>query len=91
MSLRNRLGKILYDRGLAEGEVAALACLDPGHLNRIKNSRVQPTLVTALRISYAVQAPVNEIFYLEEVEGRPASVLDRTSSAPADARGVRPR
>jgi len=65
MSLRNRLGKILYDRGLAEGEVAALACLDPGHLNRIKNCRVQPTLVTALRISYAIETPVNEIFYLE--------------------------
>jgi DNA-binding XRE family transcriptional regulator len=65
MSLRNRLGKILYDRGLAEGEVAALASLDPGHLNRIKNNRVQPTLVTALRISYAVRTPVNEIFYLE--------------------------
>jgi hypothetical protein len=68
MSLRNRLGKILYDRGLAEGEVATLASLDPGHLNRIKNSRVQPTLVTALRISYAVQTPVNEIFYLDDAE-----------------------
>jgi len=28
MSLRNRLGKILYDRGLAEGEVA-VACSRP--------------------------------------------------------------
>jgi transcriptional regulator with XRE-family HTH domain len=77
MSLRNRLGKILYDRGLAEGEVAALACLDPGHLNRIKNSRVQPTLVTALRISYAVQMPVNEIFYLEGSVDRAERELDR--------------
>ena len=70
MSLRNRLGKILYDRGLAEGEVAAVAGLDPGHLNRIKNGRVQPTLLTALRISYAIGTPVNEIFFLEDVEDR---------------------
>lgn len=70
MALRNRLGKILYDRGLAEGEVAAEASLDPGHLNRIKNGRVHPTLLTALRISYAVGAPVNEIFFLDEREDR---------------------
>jgi transcriptional regulator with XRE-family HTH domain len=76
MSLRNRLGKILYDRGLAEGEVAAVAGLDPGHLNRIKNGRVHPTLLTALRISYAIGTPVNEIFFLEDVEDR--SVPDAT-------------
>lgn len=77
MVLRNRLGKILYDRGLAEGEVAAEASLDPGHLNRIKNGRVQPTLLTALRISYVIGMPVNEIFFLDEHEDPRARLRSR--------------
>ena len=54
MKLRNQLNRVLHDRGLAEGEVALVARLDQGHLNRIKNGRVKPTLVTALRISQAM-------------------------------------
>lgn len=66
MVLRNRLNRILHDRGLAEGEVAMVARLDQGHLNRIKNGRVRPTLVTALRIAHALGTSVNQVFYLEE-------------------------
>lgn len=68
MVLRNRLNRILHDRGLAEGEVAMVARLDQGHLNRIKNGRVRPTLVTALRIAHALGTSVNQVFYLEEGE-----------------------
>jgi transcriptional regulator with XRE-family HTH domain len=68
MVLRNRLNRILHDRGLAEGEVAMVARLDQGHLNRIKNGRVKPTLVTALRIAHALGTPVNQLFYLEGVD-----------------------
>jgi transcriptional regulator with XRE-family HTH domain len=68
MRLRNRLNRILHDRGLAEGEVAMVAHLDQGHLNRIKNGRVNPTLITALRIAYALGLSVNQLFYLEGPE-----------------------
>jgi len=68
MVLRNRLNRILHDRGLAEGEVAMVARLDQGHLNRIKNGRVKPTLVTALRIANALGTSVNQLFYLEGME-----------------------
>lgn len=71
MVLRNRLNRILHDRGLAEGEVAMVARLDQGHLNRIKNGRVRPNLVTALRIAHALGTSVNQVFYLEEDEAPP--------------------
>lgn len=65
MQLRNHLNRILFERGLAEGELASVCRLDQGHLNRIKNGRVRPSLVTALRIGNALGVPVNHIFYLE--------------------------
>jgi DNA-binding XRE family transcriptional regulator len=65
LRLRNRLNRVLHERGLAEGEVALVARLDQGHLNRIKNGRVKPTLVTALRIANALGVPVHQLFYLE--------------------------
>jgi len=71
MVLRNRLNRILHDRGLAEGEVAMVARLDQGHLNRIKNGRVRPNLVTALRIAHALGTSVNQVFYLEDDEAPP--------------------
>ena len=87
MVLRNRLNRILHDRGLAEGEVAMVARLDQGHLNRIKNGRVKPTLITALRIAHALGTPVNQLFYLEDADGpRPAT----PDAAPAEASAERP-
>lgn len=80
MVLRNRLNRILHDRGLAEGEVAMVARLDQGHLNRIKNGRVRPTLVTALRIAHALGTSVNQVFYLEE----------ESAASACDAAGARP-
>ena len=71
MVLRNRLNRILHDRGLAEGEVAMVARLDQGHLIRIKNGRVRPTLVTALRIAHALGTSVNQVFYLEDEGAAP--------------------
>ena len=65
MELRNHLNRILYERGLAEGELASVCRLDQGHLNRIKNGRVKPNVVTALRIGNALGLPVNRIFYLD--------------------------
>lgn len=81
MKLKNKLNRVLHDRGLAEGEVALVAKLDQGHLNRIKNGRVKPTLVTALRISQALGIPVQQLFWLEGAE---ASAAGSASGAGGD-------
>ncbi len=84
MELRNHLNRILFERGLAEGELASVCRLDQGHLNRIKNGRVKPTLVTALRIGNALGMPVNRIFYLD---GFPVGAAAEVPVAPrANAR-----
>lgn len=88
MVLRNRLNRILHDRGLAEGEVAMVARLDQGHLNRIKNGRVKPTLVTALRIAHALGTSVNQLFYLEGIDADAAPVRP---PAPGQDAAVRAR
>ena len=74
MKLKNKLNRVLHDRGLAEGEVALVARLDQGHLNRIKNGRVKPTLVTALRISQALGIPVQQLFWLEGTDGGASAI-----------------
>ncbi len=93
MVLRNRLNRILHDRGLAEGEVAMVARLDQGHLNRIKNGRVRPTLVTALRIAHALGTSVNQVFYLEDGEddaaGRRTAARPAITTRPGPARALR--
>jgi DNA-binding XRE family transcriptional regulator len=85
MNLRNRLNRVLHERGLAEGEVALVARLDQGHLNRIKNGRVKPNLVTALRIANALGVPVQQLFYLE-----PTRVERRPGPARKERAGARP-
>jgi transcriptional regulator with XRE-family HTH domain len=90
MVLRNRLNRILHDRGLAEGEVALVARLDQGHLNRIKNGRVKPTLVTALRIAHALGTPVNQLFYLEGLDADLEAGVQDGRVAPAAQPGTAP-
>lgn len=86
MKLRNHLNRILFERGLAEGELASVCRLDQGHLNRIKNGRVNPNLVTALRISRALGLPVGRVFYLD---GWDAPAADGADSPRPNARAER--
>lgn len=85
MKLKNKLNRVLHDRGLAEGEVALVAKLDQGHLNRIKNGRVKPSLVTALRISQALGIPVQQLFWLEGAEASGASGASGDGASAAHA------
>lgn len=85
MKLKNKLNRVLHDRGLAEGEVALVAKLDQGHLNRIKNGRVKPSLVTALRISQALGIPVQQLFWLEGAEASAAGSAGGESASAAHA------
>ncbi len=68
--MRNDLGRILYARNLREHDLARRAGLTESHLNRIKNGRVIPSLVTALRISAALGLPVEGVFHLDDRVGR---------------------
>lgn len=87
MKLRNHLNRILFERGLAEGELASVCRLDQGHLNRIKNGRVKPSLLTALRIGNALGLPVNRIFFLDGVAGE--EMRDRHALPRRNARATR--
>jgi DNA-binding XRE family transcriptional regulator len=57
-------------------------------LNRIKNGRVKPTLVTALRIAHALGTSVNQLFYLEGIDADAARPPD--AAPDACARELRP-
>lgn len=83
MKLKNHLNRLLFERGIAEGELASVCRLDQGHLNRIKNGRVQPSLVTALRIARGLGLPVNRVFYLDGTEAFESSSPGRRPSARA--------
>ena len=88
MNLRTHLNRILHERGLAEGELASVCGLDQGHLNRIKNGRVKPSLVTALRIGNALGMPLNRIFYLDDLDPkRPPSGLRPDGRNPSGLSG----
>ena len=69
MKLDNRIGKILEASGWRESELAFHCEMDQGHLNRIKHGRVEPNLVTALKIARSLELPVRAIFRLR----RPAA------------------
>ena len=62
MKLGNRLHRILYERGMTGSEFAEICGLDPSQLNRIKNGRAVPTVITALRIARAIGLEVEEVF-----------------------------
>ena len=64
MRLENRIGKILEASGWRESELAFHCDMDQGHLNRIKHGRVQPNLLTALKIARSLELPVRAIFRL---------------------------
>lgn len=62
MRLKNRLHRILHERGLTGTEFAAICGLDESQLNRIKNGRATPTVMTALRIVRAIGLDVEDVF-----------------------------
>ena len=65
MPIANRLNQILFERELAERELAAVTELDSGHLNRIKNGRVVPNVATALKLARALGVSVEDVFQLK--------------------------
>lgn len=64
--MRNRIASILAEKDLTESELARRTGIAQSYLNRIKNSRINPTVATALRICKVLQVRVEEAFSSEE-------------------------
>jgi DNA-binding XRE family transcriptional regulator len=76
LRLDNRIAKILEASGWRESELAFHCEMDQGHLNRIKHGRVQPNLLTALKISRSLELPVRAVFRLRRSDPRADSEPD---------------
>jgi transcriptional regulator with XRE-family HTH domain len=64
--MKTRISKILYDKGWTEMELSRRTGLAQSYINRVKNSRIVPTVRTALKICSALGVPVEEAFIYEE-------------------------
>lgn len=64
--MKTRISKILYEKGWTEMELSRRTGLAQSYINRVKNSRIVPTVRTALKICTALGVPVEEAFVYEE-------------------------
>ena len=64
--MKTRISKILYDKGWTEMELSRRTGLAQSYINRVKNSRIVPTVRTALKICGALGVSVEEAFVYEE-------------------------
>lgn len=65
-AVKTKLSKILYDKGWTEMELSRRTGLAQSYINRVKNSRIVPTVRTALKICRALEVPVEEAFVYED-------------------------
>jgi transcriptional regulator with XRE-family HTH domain len=67
--VKNRISEILRSKNMTQAELSDLSEMYPAHLSEIINhTRKGITLPIALKISGALQMPVEEIFYLPTQE-----------------------
>jgi transcriptional regulator with XRE-family HTH domain len=64
-SIRNRLLRLMHERNLSDGALAALTGLSRARINRLKNHRARLTVRDALLIARALTAPLTETFLVE--------------------------
>jgi DNA-binding Xre family transcriptional regulator len=64
--MKTKLSKILYDKGWTEMELSRRTGLAQSYINRVKNSRVVPTVRTAIKICRALDVTVEDAFVYEE-------------------------
>lgn len=65
-TMKNRIQEIRRTKHIKQRELASTCDMDTGHLSRIENAHVDPTLSTAKKISDALGLPVREVFELDE-------------------------
>jgi transcriptional regulator with XRE-family HTH domain len=64
--MKTRLSKILYEKGWTEMDLSRRTGLAQSYINRVKNSRIVPTVRTAIRICRALDVAVEEAFVFED-------------------------
>jgi DNA-binding Xre family transcriptional regulator len=64
--MKTRLSKILYDKGWTEMDLSRRTGLAQSYINRVKNSRIVPTVRTAIRICRALDVAVEDAFVFED-------------------------
>jgi len=64
--MKTRLSKILHEKGWTEMDLSRRTGLAQSYINRVKNSRIVPTVRTAIRICRALEVAVEEAFVFEE-------------------------
>ncbi len=64
--VKNRISRLLFERGWIDGELAGRTGISRERINRIKNRRARPTVGEALLISGALHVSVTDIFFLPE-------------------------
>lgn len=83
VEIRNRIHAELLRKNMSEVEFAQMVGMDQGHLNRVKNRRVRPTLLTAIKIANALGKPVDKVFWVDAKDA-PGLRISRKPSALAD-------
>lgn len=83
VEIRNRIHVELLRLNVTEVEFARMVGMDQGHLNRVKNRRLRPTLLTALKIASALGKPVDKVFWIDAKDA-PGLRIARKASALAD-------
>jgi transcriptional regulator with XRE-family HTH domain len=78
--MQNRLLRLMYERNLSDGALAALTGLSRARINRLKNHRARLTVRDALLIAKAVGAMTDTLM----VEGE-ASARVTPGPAPRDS------
>lgn len=73
MTVKNRIHRLLHDRGIRESDFVRQLGMEQGHFNRIKNGRVSPRIESALKIARGLGLSVDEVFYLDDRQPEVAS------------------
>jgi putative transcriptional regulator len=62
--LGNRLREVRVRRGLTQADLAAMVRVSRKTINTVENRVFIPSTLLALRLSRALQVPVEQLFYL---------------------------
>ena len=68
--LRNRLKEERARRGLSQADLAALVGVSRKTINTVENGVFVPSTTLALRLARALEATVEQLFYLDEAPQR---------------------
>jgi putative transcriptional regulator len=63
--VKNKLKKILKEKGIKQQMLAELVGLSKQTISNIVNNRYTPTLETAFIIAYYLNMKIDDIFYLD--------------------------